>query len=410
MKNEIILGLNDQVWQLELISNLNEQNNVVIKRRCVDAIDLISSIQTNKTAIVILSADFSLLNLETIKHINQNQTRVIGVYLENEIDNLEKLNTLGIKQTQIINYKDVESSAIELIKKFESNSEIKDYKEESTISGLISVWGTHGAPGRTTIAINTAFKLANQNQPTLLVDLDAVSASIAPSLSIVSEVPGISSVVHDAMYGKLNLTSFEKNVYEISNNLHILSGITSAKRWPELRTAGVIEVLKFANQHYANIVCDLSAVLPDQLEKNKYEQSVFKRFEHIPKVLELSNKVIFVLQANPLSLIRCNENLEILKDLSGNDPIVVLNKINPFYLGKKYESVINDILFRWTSEENIIRIDEDLEAFAYSWLKARDVISANNPKILEAFDLLVNKLINHNFLAKKGDRKLRRVS
>lgn len=79
MKTEIILGLNDQTWQLELISNLNDQSNLIIKRRCVDAIDLISSIQTNKSATIIISADFALLNLETIKHISQNNLKVIGV-------------------------------------------------------------------------------------------------------------------------------------------------------------------------------------------------------------------------------------------------------------------------------------------------------------------------------------------
>ena len=103
MKTEIILGLNDQAWQLELISILNEQSNLVIKRRCVDAVDLISSIQTKKALTVIITADFSLLNLETIKHINQNDHKVIGVYLSDDLDQFEKLKNLGIKFTQSIN-------------------------------------------------------------------------------------------------------------------------------------------------------------------------------------------------------------------------------------------------------------------------------------------------------------------
>ncbi len=410
MKNEIILGLNDQVWQLELISNLNEQKNISIKRRCVDAIDLISSIQINKSAIVIMSADFSLLNLETINHILQNKTKVIGVYLEDDIESFDKLINLGIAKTQSINYKDVESSSNELLKKFKSEKEFSDTESNLTIPGLISVWGTHGAPGRTTMAINTAFRLAKQSQPTLLVDLDAVSASIAPSLSLVSEVPGISSVIHDAMYGKLNLLSFERNIFEVSKKLHVLTGISSAKRWPELRTTGVIEVLKFASQQYANIVCDLSVVLPDQFEKNKYDSGVFKRFEHIPKVLELSNKVLFVLQANPLSLIRCNENLEILKGLNGKEPLIILNKVNTLYLGQKYESVINDILLRWTSKDKIIKIEEDIETFAKSWLKAEDILSSNKANLTEAFNKISDKLMNQNYIVQKGNRKLRRAS
>ena len=408
MKTEILLGLTDNSWQLELISNLNEQSNLVIKRRCVDAIDLISSIQTNKSMTVVLSADFSMLNLETIKHIHQNNVKVIGVYLIEDLDQFEKLKNLGIKFTQGINYKDVESSALQLLNLLETKDETKSL--DSTIPGLISVWGNNGAPGRTTVAINTAHCLAKNNQPTLLVDLDAIAPSIASSLSIVSEIPGISSTIHDAMYGKLSKSNFDKNVFEVSKNLHVITGISNAKRWLELRTTGLLEVLKFASQHYANIVCDLSSVLPEQLEKDNYDQGIFKRFDHIPKTLELSSKIIYVMQANPLSLIRCNENLEILKEFNSFEPFIVLNRVNQVYLGKKYESVVDDILFRWTTSEKIIRVEEDVELFAKSWLKAQEAVNKENKQITESFNQLSNYLLNENYLPKKGIRKLKSAS
>ena len=408
MKTEIILGLNDNAWQLELISNLNEQSNVIIKRRCVDAIDLISSIQTSNSITVVISADFSLLNLETIKHINQNNVKVIGVYLTDELDQYEKLKNLGLKFTQGISFRDVESSAMQLMNLIETKEETKSL--ELTIPGLISIWGNHGAPGRTTVAINIAYCLAKANQPTLIVDLDAVAPSISSSLSIVSEIPGISSTIHDAMYGKLSKSNFDKNIFEVSKNLHVLTGISNSKRWMELRTAGLIEVLKFASQFYANIVCDLSSVLPDQLEKDNYDQGIFKRFEHIPKIIELSSKIIYVMQANPLSLIRCNDNLEILREINPLEPFIVLNRVNQVYLGKRYESVINDILLRWTTYEKIIKIEEDIELFAKSWLKAQEVINKENKRVTDAFNLLASYLLNENFVPKKGIRKLKTAS
>jgi len=408
LKTEIILGLNDNAWQLELISNLNEQSNVIIKRRCVDAIDLISSIQTSNSITVVISADFSLLNLETIKHINQNNVKVIGVYLTEELDQYEKLKNLGLKFTQGINFRDVESSAMQLMNLIETKEETKSL--ELTIPGLISIWGNHGAPGRTTVAINIAYCLAKANQPTLIVDLDTVAPSISSSLSIVSEIPGISSTIHDAMYGKLSKSNFDKNIFEVSKNLHVLTGISNSKRWMELRTAGLIEVLKFASQFYANIVCDLSSVLPDQLEKDNYDQGIFKRFEHIPKILELSSKIIYVMQANPLSLIRCNDNLEILREINPLEPFIVLNRVNQVYLGKRYESVINDILLRWTTYEKIIKIEEDIELFAKSWLKAQEVINKENKRVTDAFNLLASYLLNENFVPKKGIRKLKTAS
>lgn len=408
MKTEIILGLNDQTWQLELISNLNDQSNLIIKRRCVDAIDLISSIQTNKSATIIISADFALLNLETIKHISQNNLKVIGVYLADDLDQFEKLKNLGIKFTQGINFKDVESSALQLFNLIVTKKE--NTPSESTIPGLISIWGNPGAPGRTSVAINTAYCLAKTNRPTLLIDLDAIAPSIASSLSLVSEIPGISSVIHDAMYGKLSKSNFDKNIFEVSKNLHVITGISNAKRWLELRTTGLIEVLKYASQNYAHIVCDLSSVLPDQIDKDKFDQGIFKRFDHVPKILELSNRVVYVMQANPLSLIRCNENLEVLKEFNPLDPYIVLNRINPVYLGKKYENLVNDILLRWTKIENIFIVEEDIELFAKYWLKAQEVVYKENKEITESFNKLTNNLINENFLVTKGVRKLKTAS
>ena len=229
LKTEIILGLNDQAWQLELISNLNDQSNIVIRRRCVDAIDLISSVQSNKSTTIIISADFSLLSLETIKHINQNNLKVIGVYLEDDLDQFEKLKNLGVKFTQGINFKDVETSALHLVNSIESREEL--VTSNSSIPGLISIWGNSGAPGRTSVAINTAYCLAKTNRPTLLIDLDAVAPSIASSLSIVSEIPGISSVIHDAMYGQLSKLNFDKNIVEVlqGHSSHLLPNFIQFK-------------------------------------------------------------------------------------------------------------------------------------------------------------------------------------
>jgi Flp pilus assembly CpaE family ATPase len=212
------------------------------------------------------------------------------------------------------------------------------------------------------------------------------------------------------MYGKLSKSNFDKNIFEVSKNLHVITGISNAKRWLELRTTGLIEVLKYASQNYAHIVCDLSSVLPDQIDKDKFDQGIFKRFDHVPKILELSNRIVFVMQANPLSLIRCNENLEVLKEFNPLDPYIVLNRINPVYLGTKYENLVNDILLRWTKIENIFIVEEDIELFAKYWLKAQEVVYKENKEITESFNKLTNNLINENFLITKGVRKLKTAS
>ena len=225
-----------------------------------------------------------------------------------------------------------------------------------------------------------------------------------------SEVPGISSVIHDALKGRLNIQSFEKNVIEIDSGLHVLTGITNPKRWPELRTEGLIQVLKQASQIYPNIVCDLSAVLPESLDPNLNNLDIFRRFDHIPKVLELSTQVIFVLSANPLALIRSSESLEALSEIYKGEPLVVLNKVNNFNLGAKYESTVEAILGRWTDPEQIQRIADRPELFAESWLKAESILNLGDTEIVAIFNKISNLVRNEVSKPPKYKRFLRRVS
>ena len=414
MKINILLALTNQTWQLEVMSNINEQNQLKIKRRCVDSIDLMSAVHLGLANKIVVSADFPNLNIETIVKAKKLGCEIYGIYLQDDLDSLEKLKNIGVISNYSINSFESNKSLKILVSQLSNITEIDKFssglEELTQIPGLISVWGINGSPGRTVTAINVAFSLANKNSPTLLIDLDAVAPSVAASLGIVSEVPGISSVIHDALKGRLNIQSFEKNVIEVNSGLHVLTGITNPKRWPELRTEGLIQVLKHASQIYPNIVCDLSAVLPETLDANLNNLDIFRRFDHIPKVLELSSKVIFVVSANPLALIRSSESLEALSEIYKQEPLVILNKVNEFNLGTKYESTVEAILGRWTNPEQIQRIPDRPELFAESWLKAESVLNLGDNDIVEEFNKISNLVRNEVSKPPKSKRFLRRVS
>lgn len=396
------------------MSNINEQNQLKIKRRCVDSIDLMSAVHLGLANKIVVSADFPNLNIETIVKAKKLGCEIYGIYLQDDLDSLEKLKNIGVISNYSINSFESNKSLKILVSQLSNITEIDKFssglEELTQIPGLISVWGINGSPGRTVTAINVAFSLANKNSPTLLIDLDAVAPSVAASLGIVSEVPGISSVIHDALKGRLNIQSFEKNVIEVNSGLHVLTGITNPKRWPELRTEGLIQVLKHASQIYPNIVCDLSAVLPETLDANLNNLDIFRRFDHIPKVLELSSKVIFVVSANPLALIRSSESLEALSEIYKQEPLVILNKVNEFNLGTKYESTVEAILGRWTNPEQIQRIPDRPELFAESWLKAESVLNLGDNDIVEEFNKISNLVRNEVSKPPKSKRYLRRVS
>ena len=393
---------------------LNDNSQIKIRRRCVDSVDLMSAIHLGLANKVVISAGFENLNSTTISGAKKLGCDVYGIYLENDIDSLDKLVGVGVNSNFAIDETDVEKSLKGLINLLLNVSEIDKFSNEledlSQVPGLVCVWGTNGSPGRSSVAINLSFSLASKNFPTLLVDLDAIVPSLAPALGLVSEVPGVSSLVHDALKGRLSQESIEKNVIEVNPGLHVLTGISNPKRWPELRTEGLIQVLKLCSQMYANIICDLSAVLPESTDSSLNDVDIFRRFDHIPKVLEISSRNIFVLSATPLSLIRASEALEALHEINKSEPLIILNKVNEINLGQKYESTVEAILGRWVNSGSIYRIPDRPEIFAESWMRAESVQDLGDKQLNEIFDEISKEVKNEISRPPKYRRFLRKVS
>jgi MinD-like ATPase involved in chromosome partitioning or flagellar assembly len=414
VRTNILLALTDQTWQLQVMTALNDNSQIKIRRRCVDSVDLMSAIHLGLANKVVISAGFENLNSTTISGAKKLGCDVYGIYLENDIDSLEKLVGVGVNSNFAIDETDVEKSLKGLINLLLNVSEIDKFSNEledlSQVPGLICVWGTNGSPGRSSVAINLSFSLASKNSPTLLVDLDAIVPSLAPALGLVSEVPGVSSLVHDALKGRLSQESIEKNVIEVNPGLHVLTGISNPKRWPELRTEGLIQVLKLCSQMYANIICDLSAVLPESTDSSLNDVDIFRRFDHIPKVLEISSRNIFVLSATPLSLIRASEALEALHEINKSEPLIILNKVNEINLGQKYESTVEAILGRWVNSGSIYRIPDRPEIFAESWMRAESVQDLGDKQLNEIFDEISKEVKNEISRPPKYRRFLRKVS
>lgn len=393
---------------------INDNSQIKIRRRCVDSVDLMSAIHLGLANKAVISAGFENLNSTTISGAKKLGCDVYGIYLENDVDSLEKLVGVGVKSNFAIDETDVEKSLKGLINLLLNVSEIDKFSNEledlSQVPGLVCVWGTNGSPGRSSVAINLSFSLASKNFPTLLVDLDAIVPSLAPALGLVSEVPGVSSLVHDALKGRLSQESIEKNVIEVNPGLHVLTGISNPKRWPELRTEGLIQVLKLCSQMYANIICDLSAVLPESTDSSLNDLDIFRRFDHIPKVLEISSRNIFVLSATPLSLIRASEALEALQEINKTEPLIILNKVNEINLGQKYESTVEAILGRWVNSGSIYRIPDRPEIFAESWMRAESVQDLGDKQLNEIFDEISKEVKNEISRPPKYRRFLRKVS
>jgi hypothetical protein len=187
VKINILLALTNQTWQLEVMSNINDQPQLKIKRRCVDSVDLMSAVHLGLANKIVISADFPNLNVETIVNAKKMGCEIYGIYLQDDSESLAILKNFGVLINFAINTSENNKSLKTLISQLSNITEIDKFSSEleelTQIPGLICVWGINGSPGRTSTAINLSFSLANKNSPTLAPAVEALPPNSAPNLN-----------------------------------------------------------------------------------------------------------------------------------------------------------------------------------------------------------------------------------
>ena len=124
---------------------------------------------------------------------------------------------------------------------------------------VIAVWGPAGAPGRTLVAANIAGELAAEGKSVLLIDADSYGASVAALLGLLDEAAGLAQACRLADQGLLDadaLLRIATTVATKAGTFRVLTGITRADRWSELRAAALTLVLERAREIADVIVVD----------------------------------------------------------------------------------------------------------------------------------------------------------
>ena len=100
---------------------------------------------------------------------------------------------------------------------------------------VIAVWGPTGAPGRTTDAVTLADELARLGQRSLLVDADVYGGVAAAMFGLLDESPGLVAACRQAQSRRLDVEGLAALCWQVGAELRVLTGISRADRWPELR-------------------------------------------------------------------------------------------------------------------------------------------------------------------------------
>lgn len=194
---------------------------------------------------------------------------------------------------------------------------------------IVTVWGPTGAPGRTTVAINLAAELAEQDHRVLLIDADTYGGSIAPSLGIVDEAAGFAAVCRLAGNGCLTESEVERLSHRINTGqreMTVLTGIVRSDRWPELSAERVTAALGYLKEHVDFIIADVGFNLETD-EEITSDLFAPRRNAATLTLLKHADRVVEVAGADALSVARfIRAHNDLVEQFPEAQRVVVLNK------------------------------------------------------------------------------------
>lgn len=222
--------------------------------------------------------------------------------------------------------------------------------EERGPGRIIAVWGPAGAPGRTTLAANMAGELAADGKEVVLVDADSYGASIAAVLGLLDESAGLAQACRLADQGLLDREALEKIAVPVtmkSGTFRVLTGITRADRWTELRAPALALVLDRARQIADTVVVDAGFCLEAD-EELSFDTMAPRRNAATLRSLELADTVYAVGAADPVGVPRLVRGLAELEEaVPGASPVVVMNKVRASSVGRGPERQLRDAWERY---------------------------------------------------------------
>ncbi len=208
---------------------------------------------------------------------------------------------------------------------------------------ILAVWGPTGAPGRTTVAINMAAELAASGLSVLLVDADSYGPSISASLGLLDESAGLAQACRLADQGLLTaegLRNVAAPVVFTGGQMRVLTGLTRADRWPELRSAALAGVLGLCREVADVTVIDCGFCLETD-EELSFDTAAPCRNAATLRSLAAADTIYAIGAADAVGLPRLVRGLaELTALLPPAELVVVLNKVRRAAVGRAPERAL----------------------------------------------------------------------
>ena len=243
-----------------------------------------------------------------------------------------------------------------------------------TTRRLIAVWGPHGAPGRSTIAIQLAAEFARLGRHAALVDADTVAPSLALLLGLSDDAPGIAAACRRGELGGLDSQELTRlaTVFETSGGeIDVFPGVNRPSRWPELSAGRLSTALQACRDWGEDTIVDVAASF-DADDEATYDVAGPRRHAATTATLRVADRIVAVASADPVGISRFLRDHAELRRLTAPTPItVVINRVRSGPLGIDARGQVRRTLERFAGIADVTFLPFDQRAADAALLHAR---------------------------------------
>jgi MinD-like ATPase involved in chromosome partitioning or flagellar assembly len=289
----VVLAAGGAPWEGEVLDEIERSPGLRLMRRCLDLAEVLALSELCDVAVV--STDLPGIGADAINALERHGVRVVGIG-----DELRG-HRLGITMVSPGQLQDgVAASA----------GDAERTIAEPAASSIIAVWGPHGAPGRSVIAVTLAAILATRTSRVALVDADPRGGAVAQLLGLLDDVSGLAAACRSADRG--DSAQILDHTVPAGPGLRVLTGVPRADMWSQIRHAPFERVLRHLAASCDHVIVDTGPSLDD----------------HTRLLLDAASQVIVVGRADPVGLARLVRAVHDLGEVPcAADKIVVVNQL-----------------------------------------------------------------------------------
>jgi MinD-like ATPase involved in chromosome partitioning or flagellar assembly len=417
MSIPVLLAVTGAPWEADVVQRTERAPGIKVVRRCVDIADVMAAAASGQARAVLLADALARLSSDAVAALHARGIAVLALVDPTEngapFGPEDRLSRMGIERilpadvsptdlgravTEAVESGPEISTAhfsggfVPLTPETAANYEPPPYSQGA--GRLIAVWGPTGAPGRTTVAVNLASELAAKRVPTLLADADVYGGTVAQMLGMLDETSGLAAAARSASNGSLDMITLAKYARQVAPHLLVLTGLSRADRWTELRPAAIEAIWSTARELAPVTVVDVGFCIETD-EEISFDSLAPRRNGATVATLEQADEVMIVGTADPVGLTRLIRAVhEVRAVVPSTNVRVVVNRLRSGALGGSPADAAAEALGQYAGIEPAAVLPYDLSAVDAAMSHGRSLAeAAKSSKLRKSFQQLATTVV-----------------